>query len=291
MVAAGLAVVALVAIVRAAAWPGGDEQPVVGPPAVTGCSVSEQVLQTVPILRRPPGEPVPEAALSPIGDVWTPLPEHARPAGRAGDASFWVVPVMRLGEGEQCAPAGDACLVAYGGRTFKPVCTSSYSSPEVLPYRGRVLAYGIVGADVSEVELWVDGGGGVVPAHEGVIAALLPEGVSMSRRSGVHIRSFGGSRPTLAVLNATRASGLATDVGERLQDAGVVRSGDLMIGNFNHQDRARSTVFYDGETFRERARSIARMFGISDVRPGPTAVLELARGAPVVVVLGSDAAR
>jgi hypothetical protein len=290
MVAAVLAVVAVAAIVRAGAGPGGDEQPVVGPPPVSGCSVSERVLDTVPVLRRPPGEPVPVAALSPIDDIWTPLPEHARPAGVAGDVSFWMVPVMRLGEGERCAPAGDACLIAYGGRTFEPVCTSSGSIPTVVPYRGRVLAYGIVTPDVSEVELWVDGGGGIVPAQEGVIAALLPEGVSMSRRGDVHFRAFGGDRPTLAVLNATGASGLATDVGERLQDAGLVRSGDLMIGNFTHQDRARSTVFYDGEAFRERARSIARMLGISDVRPGPTPVLELARTAPVVVVLGNDGA-
>jgi hypothetical protein len=290
IVAAALAVVVVVAITRTDAAPGGEEQPVTGAPPPSGCSVAEPLLESVPLLRRAAGEPVPAAALAQIAHVWTPLPEHARPAGQAGDVRFWVVPIMRLGDGERCAPAGDACLVAYGGGTFEPACTPSAASPTVVPYRGRVLAYGLVGPDVSEVELWVDGGGGIVRAQDGVMTALLPEDVSMSRRSSVHVRSFGGSRPTLAVLNATTASGLATDVGERLQAAGFARIGDVTIANFPRQDRARSTVFYDGEAFSERARAIARTLGIADIRPGSTPVLDLAGGAPVVVLLGGDAA-
>jgi hypothetical protein len=273
----------------------GDERAAPGTPPASGCttSVTGELLSSVPSLRRPPDAPVPAAALAAIDGIWTPIPERARRVGQASGTAFWVVPIMRPGEGERCAPAHDACLVPVGGNrpTEDPVCTAGEpgGAPRVVRYRGRVLAYGLVTPAVREIEIAVDGGVGVVTARDGVIASLLPAGVTMSLRSGVHWRSFGARRPPVAVLNATQIDGLATGARDRLVDAGLAAARDVLVAN-SPDSRRRSAVVYDGEAFAPRARSIAETLGVADVRPAPTRVLEFARGAAVVVVLGADAA-
>jgi hypothetical protein len=206
--------------------------------------------------------------------------------------AFWVIPIMRLGEGERCAPAHDACLVPLNrDEPLDPVCTLASGRSTVVPLGARVLAYGIVDPTVSELEVEVDGGTALVAARQGVVAGLLPEGVTMTRGSAIHIRPFGGARSPIAVLDATGVVGLATDVRARLVDAGLATTKDVAIGDLRSQGRRRSTVFYDGEAFADRARSIGHALGIADVRPAPTEVLDRTHGAAVVVVLGADQAR
>jgi hypothetical protein len=290
-----VAALGVTAALRAGVGPAGEERATPGAPPASGCakSVTGELLSSVPSLRRPSDARVPEAAPAAIDRIWTPIPERARLAGQAGGTAFWVVPVMRLGEAERCAPAHDACLVPVDGNraTEDPVCTTGEpaGAPRVVPYRGRVLAYGLVDPTIREVEIAVDGGVGVVPARDGAIASLLPTGVTMSPRSGVHSRPFGAGRPPVAVVSAARSHGLATGARDRLVAAGLAAPRDVLIANFP-DTRRRSAVVYDGEAFAPRARSIAEALDVADVHPAPTRVLELAHGAAVVVVLGADAA-
>jgi hypothetical protein len=295
--AAALVVVTAIGVtaaLRARVNPTGDQSVTPATTPTSGCekSVTGELLSAVPSLRRPSNAAVPAAVSAAIDEIWTPIPERARVAGQAAGTAFWVVPVMRLGEGERCAPASDACLVPVDGNRAAedPACTTAGDGlPRVVRYRGRVLAYGLVAPAIREVEIVVDGGAGVVPARDGVVASLLPAGVTMSPRSGVHWRTFGAGRPPVAVLNATRMHGVAGATRDHLVGAGLTTARDVLVANFP-ETRRRSAVVYDGETFAARARSIAKALDIADVRPAPTEVLELARGAAVVVVLGADRA-
>jgi LytR cell envelope-related transcriptional attenuator len=290
-----VAAIGVGAALRAGAGPADDERAAPGTPPASGCAkwVTGELLSSVPSLRRPSGAPVPSAAPAAVDGVWTPIPERARLAAEADGTAFWTVPIMRLGEGERCAPAHDACLVPVDSSrpTEDAACTAGgpAGAPRVVPYHGRVLAYGLVDPSIREVEIAVDGGVGVVPVRDGVIASLLPSGVTMTPSSGVHWRPFGAGRPPVAVLNATRLDGLATGARDHLVAAGLAKSRDVLIANFP-DIRRRSAVVYDGEAFAPRARSIAEALDVADVHPAPTRVLELAHGAAVVVLLGADAA-
>jgi hypothetical protein len=92
------------------------------------------------------------------------------------------------------------------------------------------------------------------------------------------------SQVTVSVLNGTTVTGLATQIADRLEQAGFQRGN---VTNFTEQARNESVVLYAPGNQRE-ARAVANRLKINQIERIDAGTQVLAGNASVVVVVGAD---
>jgi hypothetical protein len=110
-----------------------------------------------------------------------------------------------------------------------------------------------------------------------------------SKTSAKSHRTFPAIDPstvTVAVLNSTQVTGLASRIGQKVSTAGF-RLGNVATASQNQ--RAESAVLYRPGSSRQ-ARAVARKLGISQIEPVDAQSSALAGAANVIVVVGADKA-
>jgi hypothetical protein len=121
------------------------------------------------------------------------------------------------------------------------------------------------------------------PAGGSVALPKQPPAASSKSRA----KSFPAIDPstvTVAVLNGTQVTGLASRIGQKVSSAGF-RLGNVATASQNQ--RAESAVLYQPGSSRQ-ARAVARRLGISQIEPIDAQSSGLAGAATVVVVVGAD---
>jgi hypothetical protein len=92
---------------------------------------------------------------------------------------------------------------------------------------------------------------------------------------------------TVAVLNGTSTTGVATQLADTVESAGFQRGN---VANATDQTAAESAVLY-AEGAREAAREVGDELDISQVEPADVSSATLAGDADVIVVVGEDRAQ
>jgi hypothetical protein len=135
------------------------------------------------------------------------------------------------------------------------------------------------------------GGGGDTPAGQSNKNAIVPAGETATPDSGSQPKATptpDRATTTVAVLNGTTELGLAASTQDKLLTAGYEK-GNTSAGNnpTSDQQRSSSVVMYvDGA--RAKAKDVARVLDIKDVKAIDAATQANGGGKDVVVVVGSD---
>jgi LytR cell envelope-related transcriptional attenuator len=214
----------------------------------------------------PPKPPPPPPAAKPAGTGGAPPPPPAKPtplpplpsrspapAGAGGQTSI-LPPSMRPKQPwyRRMAPRYMALIVAGvlivgGGAAYGVTQLLEDEEPATQPASG--------------------GGGEAAPEEEpGRAAAVKPSDV------------------TVAVLNGTTVTGLASQIADRLEREGFQRGNTT---NFTEQARNESVVLYSSGHQRE-ARAVAKRLGVNQIERIDAETQVLAGDATVAVVVGAD---
>jgi hypothetical protein len=149
---------------------------------------------------------------------------------------------------------------------------------------------GVVLVVVGAIALIGGGGDEPEPAADSTQPAQTAEAAPTTEPgSGVDEKqppTISRAETNVAVLNGTAIDGLASRKNEEIEQAGYTISQDPT--NYTDQARSASIVFYNGSENRAQAFEVAKLLQISDRQPIIDAAAQLAPGADVVVVLGSD---
>jgi hypothetical protein len=143
---------------------------------------------------------------------------------------------------------------------------------------GGGAAYGIVHLVSNN-----NGGGG----HAAATTTHSPNSATPSQAKPKPAAVLNPSKITVAVLNGTTITGLASQTADKLQQAGFVRGATSNSATQGQQ--AQSVVEYSGNNSRA-ARLVANKLGISDIEPIDPKTQGIAGDAVVAVIIGADRA-
>jgi hypothetical protein len=155
---------------------------------------------------------------------------------------------------------------------------------------GDIVAVGLAPPGTDAAVVPTPKGTAILPATEGVVSGFLPVGVKPGQVGKVTFRPKGKpatDAQLVAVVDASGAPGRDVAIAGLLarRARGTAAEGEVLHGLATLDPRATSSVQYAPSGI-DKARRVAGLLGIKDVRPLKNGVPT--SGAAVVVVVGRD---
>jgi hypothetical protein len=271
-----------------------------GAPGCRSAATPAELQRAVPALTldTTPGEALPPAITGSVTRGRGISAAEARLVARSKSVRFWVVPASprRCSDGRVEGTAVQACALAATTSQLLGIACAGLGdlARGALTYADRggggVVAVGLSPPGTDAAVVPTPRGTAILPATEGVIGGFLPAGVKPTQVGKVTYRPAGREGADGQIVTVVNASGVSerdaavADLLDR-RARGSAAEGEILHGVATLDPRAASSVQYAPNGLA-KARRVAQLLGIRDVRPLQSGV-PTSRAA-VVVVVGRD---